>query len=138
MKEENYRYPFADIFIYVYNQAQNKFRYRNIWGQWIKAGIRSMDLSGGTKLVPFGDFKTRMSVDMIEYLNESGYQNWKYIGVTQWYSHVNNYAQTEHNFQLIPRLYAPARPFRMDPSWKNLITQNTSDGESSALRHGTE
>jgi len=138
MKEENYRYPFADIFIYVYNQTQNKFRYRNIWGKWIKAGIRSMDLSGGTKLVPFGDFKTRMSVDMIEYLNESGYQNWKYIGVTQWYSHVNNYAQTEHNFQLIPRLYAPARPFRMDPSWKNLITQNTSDGESSALGHGTE
>ena len=87
-----------------------------------------MDLSGGTKLVPFGDFETRMSVDMVEYLNESGYPNWKYIGVTQWYNHVYNYAQTEYKFQMIPRLYAPAHPFRLDPFWTNLITQNTSDG----------
>ena len=128
MKDENFRYPFADIFIYVYNQTQNKFRYRNMWGNWIKGGVRSMDLSGGTKLVPFGDFKTRMSVDMIKYLDESGYTNWKYIGVTQWYSHIYNYAQTEHKFQLIPLLYAPAHPFRLDPKWTNLITQKASEG----------
>ena len=117
MKEENLdiRYPFADVFLYVYNQSLNKFRYRNQWSQWVKGGVNSMDLSGGTKLVPFGDFKTRMSVDIIQYLNESGYTNWKYIGVTQWYSHTENYRQNEYKFQLTPRLYAPAYPFRLEP-----------------------
>ena len=116
MKSQNLpiRYPFADVFIYVYNRTRNGFCYRNQWGGWVEGAIRSMDLSGGTKLVPFGDFETRISVDMIRYLNESGYTNWKHIGVTQWYNHFYDYAQYEYKFQLLPRLYAPAMPFKLD------------------------
>ena len=73
-----------------------------------------MDLSGGTKLVPFGDFETRISVDMVRYLRESGYSNWRYIGATQWFNHVERQEQTEYKFQLTPQLYAPAYPFRLE------------------------
>ena len=114
MKDLPIRYPFCDVFIYVYKKEDNSFHYRDTWGEWVKAGLRSMDLSGGTKLIPFGDFEMRISVDTIRYLNESGYPNWKRIGVTQWYNHFLNWAQTEYKFQLLPRLYSPALPFRLE------------------------
>ena len=137
MKDLPIRYPFADVFIYAYNQTENKFRYRNDWKNWTKGGIRSFDLSTGTKMVPFGDFQTRISVDMTHYLDDIPYTNWRHIGVTQWYNHVNNYLQTEYEFQLTPELYAPAYPFRLESIFQKengvrsqpLVTENASTGD---------
>ena len=98
MKDEPIRYPFADVFIYAYNQTEKKFRYRNWRRDFIKGGIRSFDLSSGTIMVPFGDFKTRISVDMTQYLDDYddyGSTNWRHIGVTQNYNHLYNKHQPE-------------------------------------------
>ena len=116
-RKNPWRYPFCDIFIYVYNKTDNMYVYKNRWRKyefWGKVGFRALDLSGGTKLTPFGDFEMRVSVDIIRYLEESGYENWRNIGVTQWYNHLDNYRVRTYNFQIIPRLYAPALPFYLD------------------------
>ena len=114
MKNLPIRYPFADVFIYEYNQTRNEFRYKSQWKNWVKGGLRSMDLSGGTKLITFGDFKTRISVDMKRYLRVCGYNNWQSVGVTQSYNHAKDDWQTEYKFQMTPKLYAPAYPFRLE------------------------
>ena len=143
MKDQPIRYPFADVFIYAYNQTEKKFRYRNWRRDFIKGGIRSFDLSSGTKMVPFGDFKTRISVDMTQYLDDYddyGSTNWRHIGVTQSYNHVYDKHQPEYKFQLTPRLYAPAYPFRLESIFQNedgvrsqpLVTENASAGDSTA------
>lgn len=83
------------------------------------SGLKTLDLSGGTQLIPFADFKMRVSVDIIRYLDETGYKNWRNTGLTPWYNHFGNYMSETHKFQLIPRLYAPALPFRLDSSCVN-------------------
>ena len=137
MKDQPIRYPFADVFIYAYNQTEKKFRYRNWRKFFIKGGIRSFDLFSGTIMVPFGDFKTRISVDIPQYLyyyDDYGCKNWKYIGVTQSYNHVYDYRQPEYKFQLTPRLYAPAYPFRLEPIATTEVGNNSTakDPESTS------
>ena len=106
-----WRYPFCDIFIYVYNKTDDMYVYRNKWRKINpKAGLRTLDLSGGTKLTTFGDFEMRVSLDVLRYINDY-YKNWRYVGVTQWYNHMGNYMVKTVPFEMIPRLYAPALPF---------------------------
>ena len=140
MKDLPIRYPFADVFIFAYNQTENKFRFRNQWRTWTKGSIRSFDLSSGTKMVPFGDFKTRISIDMGQYLDDYPFPNWRHIGVNQYYNHVKNYIQPEYEFLLTPRLYAPAYPFRLESIFQKedgvrsqpLVTESTSTGVGTA------
>ena len=127
MKNLPIRYPFADVFIYVYNQTRNEFRYRNQWKNYVKGGLRSMDLSGGTKLIPFGDFETRISVDMKRYLSECGITNWQHIGATQWYNHAKNYRETVYKFLMTPELYAPAYPFRLESIVSKEFSANSTE-----------
>ena len=114
-----WRYPFCDIFIYVYNKTDDLFVYRNFWRTFSPSGLKTIDLSGGTQLIPFADFKMRVSVDIIRYLDDTGYNGWRNIGVTQWYNHFENRRAKTYKFQILPRLYAPALPFRMDSSCFN-------------------
>ena len=104
------RYPFCDIFIYVYNVTDSLYVYRNIWRQWSSQGLKTLDRSGGTMLTPYGDFEMRISTDIIRYL-DSCFKNWRYVGLTQWYNHTANYRMKTVSFEIIPRLYAPALPF---------------------------
>ena len=140
MKDLPIRYPFADVFIYAYNQTENKFRYRNQWRNRVKGGIRSFDLSTGTKMVPFGDFKTRISVDMTQYLDDCKYTNWRHSGATQRYNHVKHHRRPVHKFQLTQQLYAPAYPFRLESIFQKedevrtqpLVTENAPAGDATA------
>ena len=114
-----WRYPFCDVFIYVYNKSRGLYVYRNFWSQFQPSGLKSLDLSGGTILIPFADFEMRVSVDITRYLEATGYKNWQNVGVTQWYNHVGNYQTKEYKFLIPPRLYAPALPFGFDDSCIN-------------------
>ena len=103
-----WRYPFCDIFIYVYNSTDDLYVYRNQWRKWSgHSGLKTLDLSRGTTLTPFGDIEMRISLDILRYLDVY-YKTWRYVGVTQWYNHWKNRRQTEVQFEMIPRLYAPA------------------------------
>ena len=84
---------------------------RNQWRKWVRTGWKTLDLSGGTKLVPFGNFEMRVSVDIERYLAEA-FNNWRYVGVTQWYNHFGNHRAKEVSFGMVPRLAAPALPFK--------------------------
>ena len=107
-KKNPWRYPFCDVFIYVYNSTDDLYVYRNQWRKWSgPSGFKTLDLSGGTKLTPFGDFQMRISLDILRYL-DFYYKTWRYVGVTPWYNHWYGGMVKMVKFEMIPRLYAPA------------------------------
>ena len=111
--DASYRYPFADIFIYTYDEQYNIWTYRNRWKTWW-AGIgfnASLKWPNGTKLANFGNFQMRVSSENRKYLEKAVALNWHDVGLTPWYDHYIGSKMDTTAFELTPRLYSPALPF---------------------------
>ena len=112
-RDNPWRYPFCDIFIYTYNKEHNILSYRNQWGKWLP-GIgfnATLKWPNGTEFKNFGNFKMRVSTENKKYLEKEISPNWHDVGVTPWYNHFKLSRQKTVTFELVPRLYAPAFPF---------------------------
>ena len=114
-----FRYPFADVFIYSYNDTYNVFTYRKESGfskcyyskGFKPAGNGTQTWPHGTKLTKFADFEMRVAVDNQRYLESWYSPNWKDVGVTPSYDHFTDDFKNPKSFEIPPELYSPAMPF---------------------------
>ena len=112
---EPFRYPFADVFIYAYDEEHDILAYTNKWKDLVPGVgfIPSSIWPKGTILTTFGDFEMRISIENEKYLESLFSSNWDEVGVTQWYDHYNNFAQGTTAFKIPEALHCPARPFSL-------------------------
>ena len=118
-----WRYPFADIFIYKYDERYDLLSYRNIWRTWW-AGIgfnATLKWPNGTILTPFGNFNMRISIENKAYLEKAIAPNWHDVGLTPWYDHYNDERKETIAFEIPPELYAPAMPFALPSNLKQCL-----------------
>ena len=110
------RYPFADVFIYAYDEEHDILAYTNKWKDLVPTGTGfnpSSKWPNGTILTEFGNFKMRIAIENEKYLHSLFSSNWAEVGVTQWYDHYNNFGKGTTAFKIPDALYCPAKPFLM-------------------------
>ena len=117
VKQNPWRYPFADIFIYSYDKKYDilnnkEWRYRQK-GYGFNATVK---WPHGTKLSTFGDFEMRISTETEKYLQFLYSSDWRDIGLTSLYDHWNLYMPKQIAFKIPPNLNCPAKPFSL-PSY---------------------
>ena len=108
-----YRYPFADIFVFSYDEKFDLLTYRKPWKSWLP-GIgfsKSIKWPNGTKLAKFGHSEMRVSIENERWIETLYDKNWRNVGKTHWYDHKKNFRKTQIKFEINSRLYAPAKPF---------------------------
>ena len=115
-KDNPWRYPFADIFMFTYDEKYDILAYNNVWRQWVpgKGFTAKYKWPNGTELTKFGDFEMRVSVENTKYLQGLYSTDWYDVGVTQWYDHYNNRRGKEVAFYIPDILYGPAQPFTLN------------------------
>ena len=114
-KDNPWRYPFADVFIYKYDERFDILAYENKWKD-LKPGVgfdAKLKWPNGTKLTRFGNFEMRVSTDNINYLQRlfGNYSGWQEIGITPWYNHYKNVLGHEVAFKIPEILYSPYNIF---------------------------
>ena len=69
----------------------------------------------GTKLVQFGDFKMRISIENENFLNKQYPSNFMNVGVTHVYDHLRqtHFTRPKVTFEIPQTLYPAALPFRL-------------------------
>ena len=118
-KENPWRYPFVDVFIYKHHQQYNVTTYRNRFKDLTIDGVElrktgfdsSYKWPNGTRLTKFGYFEMRVSLENRKYLQKLMSSTWHDVGRIPWYDHYNNYQRNPTAFQIPHRLYVPALPF---------------------------
>ena len=112
--ENPFRYPFADIFIYAYDQKHDILTYTKWkWRNWLP-GVGFDPLSkwpNGTTLTAFGSFEMRISIKNEQYLQSLFSSNCMEVGVTQCYDHYYNFPIVTTAFRIPQTLLCPAKPF---------------------------
>ena len=119
-KQNPWRYPFADIFIYSYDKKYNLLNNE----QWrgIQDGIgfnATVKWPKGTTLTRFGDFEMRISTENEKYLQLQFSSNWRDVGVTSWFDHWNIRQEKTTSFKIPQNLYCPSKPFSLPRSLSN-------------------
>ena len=109
--EDPWRYPFVDIFIFQEHPRHHILTYRNGWRDIKFLGKYPGEVGfdplikwpNGTKLVNFGEFEMRVSIDNGKYLEERISSDWRDVGVTPWYDHYTNRPLNIIEFDIIPK-----------------------------------
>ena len=114
-KKNPWRYPFADVFLYSYDERYDIWAYNNQWRKLIPGTGFNATLKwpNGTTLTSFGDFEMRISMFHEQYLQTQYKSNWRDVGVTQWYGHYNLGVKETTEFEIPQNLYCPAKPFSL-------------------------
>ena len=107
------KYPFVDVFIYQEHPTHHILTYRNGWrdlkffGKYPgEVGFDpSIKWPNGTKLVDFGNYKMRVTIDSKKYLEKRISPNWYQVGVSPWYDHYTNNLMNMWEFELDASLY---------------------------------
>ena len=107
------KYPFVDVFIYQEHPRHHILTYRNGWrdikflGEYPgEVGFDpSIKWPKGTKLVDFGNYKMRVTIDSKKYLEERISPNWYQVGISPWYDHYTNRPLNIWEFDIDASLY---------------------------------
>ncbi len=109
----DYRYPFCDVFVMArMPHNRNKCHIADRTGRviWPRETYSVDDVLEKAKNRQFGDFTLRCPGNAESYLDRTYGQNWKSIGETQSYCHLNQESMASVGFDLED--FKPALPFR--------------------------